>query len=124
MEGWRWETTVSVAAAGTQLVQPPMRTGIEKMSVFAVSQQAVTATFQPQINGQALGGATTVTTRLAADLVYSNQAVVFPSVPTPQVRSPDQTVTPQPQFGVLVTNGGGATAQIKLVFSGIAHPGA
>jgi hypothetical protein len=124
MEGYRYEATVTLAASASQLVQPPLRAGVEKMSVFAVSQQPVTATFAPQINGQALGSSTTVTGRLAADLVYSNDAVVFPSVPQTVPSNPAALPVPQPQFGVLVSNGGGAAATVRLVFTGIAHPGA
>lgn len=130
--GWQSAQRLTVAAAGTGIASLPTgRPVLEKLTVWAVSGNRVLAnvSFQPRVNGVALGSAVNVVAAAAATLVYepaSGQRLIPTQKGTLAAPStgPSGAVNADAfQFDVLVSNAGASSIDVTVYFVGVGRDG-
>ena len=107
---------VTVAAAGSTVVTFANRELVEKLTVWASSGARTLSnmTFQPQINGVALGASSNVSAAVAALSIYTAANLIWPV---------DSSRGDPMIFSVLVSNAGAGSETVTLIFAGVGRDG-
>jgi hypothetical protein len=126
MAYWQQQEKIDVPGSGSATFTLKSNAPLERLTIWAVSgdRVLVSMTFQPQINGENFGSASSVVGAKAADVIYASGGAAAEDLMVPFVH-PDKVPRDLDRFvfSVKITNNDATTASVTMLAAAVAHQG-